>query len=141
DGVQKLRNLMTNLGMYRRPMFWSSAEPVYLNSRWVRTEHGGLLISKVKLGDSVVPGSTLGQVVNPINNEVYLVKAPYSGRLIGMALNQVVMPGYAAYHIGIEATEESLETTESNGTDKSGANGKVAPGVQKGIPEDVPEFE
>ncbi len=139
DGVQRLRNLMTNLGMYRRPMFWSNAEPVYLNSRWVRTEQGGLLISKVKLGDSVTPGTMLGQVVNPINNEIYLVKAPYSGRVIGMALNQVVMPGYAAYHIGIEATQDSLETTESNGTEKSdadgGMNNDAAPNVQKDEPE------
>jgi uncharacterized protein len=137
DGVQRIRNLMTNLGMYRRPMFWSSAEPVYLNSRWVRTEQGGLLISKVKLGDSVVPGATLGQVVNPINNEVYLVRAPFSGRVIGMALNQVVMPGYAAYHIGIETTEESLKITGGKDGEKPGVNGSPAPSE----PKDVPEFE
>jgi len=121
DGVERIRNLMTNMGMYQRPRFWSTTEPMYLNSRWVRTEHGGLLISSVKLGDIVKPGDELGKVVNPINNQIFPLTSPHAGRVIGMALNQVVMPGYAAYHIGIEATEASLETT--NG--KKPENGKA----------------
>ncbi|MFA5632523.1 MAG: succinylglutamate desuccinylase/aspartoacylase family protein [Porticoccaceae bacterium] len=122
DGVERIRNLMTNMGMYQRPRFWSTTEPTYLNSRWIRTEHGGLLISSVKLGDIVKPGDELGKVVNPINNQIFPLTSPHHGRVIGMALNQVVMPGYAAYHIGIEATEASLET--ANG-DKKPENGRT----------------
>jgi len=135
DGVQRIRHLMTSLGMYRQPKFWSSAEPVYLNSRWVRSEQGGLLISKIKIGDRVEPGSLLGNVVNPIDNAVYPVTSPHKGRVIGMAINQVVMPGYAAYHIGIEATEETLEPAEQkqNGTGK----GEEATPAQT----DLPEFD
>lgn len=122
DGVERIRNLMTNLGMYKRPRFWSAAEPIYLNSRWVRTEQGGLLISSVKLGDVVSPGDPLGKVVNPINNQTFPLISPYEGRVIGMALNQVVMPGYAAYHIGLDATEESIELDgrkNPSGTDEA----------------------
>jgi len=122
DGVERIRNLMTNMGMYQRPRFWSTTEPTYLNSRWVRTEHGGLLISSVKLGDIVKPGDELGKVVNPINNQIFPLTSPHNGRVIGMALNQVVMPGYAAYHIGIEATEASLEKTSG---DKKSENGRI----------------
>ncbi|MCK9505072.1 MAG: succinylglutamate desuccinylase/aspartoacylase family protein [Porticoccaceae bacterium] len=123
DGVERIRNLMTNLSMYKQPKFWSDAEPIYVNSRWVRSEQGGLLLSTVKVGDKVVPGDKLGDVVNPINNKIFPMVSPYKGRVIGMALNQVVMPGYAAYHIGIEATETSLELVEAK---PSGANGKPA---------------
>src|SRR5690606_21842255 len=77
DGVERIRTLMTNLGMYKRPRFWTNAERIYLNSRWVRTEQGGLLISKVKLGDKVANGDVLGNVVNPINNEVHPVISPH----------------------------------------------------------------
>ncbi len=30
--------------------------------------------------------------------------------LFGMAVNQVVIPGFAAYHIGIESTKEAMAT-------------------------------
>lgn len=135
DGVQRIRALMTNLGMYKRPMFWSDAEPVYVNSRWVRSEQGGLLISTVKVGDKVKPGDVLGNVVNPINNEVFPLVSPYRGRMIGMALNQVVMPGYAAYHIGLEATEESIELADGLRGDTS----KTA--TDKNKQADLPEMD
>ncbi|GIX31019.1 MAG: deacylase [Porticoccaceae bacterium] len=134
DGVARIRALMTNLGMYQRPRFWSEAEPVYYNSRWVRAEQGGFLISKVKLGDRVKRGDLLGNVVNPIDNRVHPLVSPYEGRVIGMALNQVVMPGYAAYHIGIEATEETLEPAE--GKPPQGAEGASPPALR-----DLPELD
>lgn len=138
DGVQRIRNLMTNLGMYKRPMFWSEAEPVYVNSRWVRSEQGGLLISNVELGDKVSPGDPLGRVVNPINNREYPVTSPHEGRVIGMALNQVVMPGYAIYHIGIAATRDTLEEQppphREDGAESDAARGEM-PEVE------YPEFD
>ncbi len=78
--------------------------PVYFESRWVRVNEGGVLMSGVRLGDLVVEGARLGTVTDPITNQVSDVIAPYSGRVLGMALNQVVLPGYAAFHIGIEST-------------------------------------
>lgn len=122
DGAQRIRNLMTNMGMYKRPLFWSTAEPLYLNSRWVRSDEGGLLISSIELGDSVEPGDELGKVINPVNNETFPLNSPFKGRVIGMAINQVVMPGYAVYHIGIEATEDSLELAEGTKRNASGSS-------------------
>ena len=140
DGVQRIRNLMTNMGMYRRPMFFSDAEPVYLNSRWVRSEQGGLLISKIQVGDKVKQGDLLGNVINPINNAVHPLKSPYNGRVIGMALNQVVMPGYATYHIGIEATEETLEPADQVVEDENGEPSTAA--EERGSRQkDLPEFD
>lgn len=122
DGVKRLRTLITNMGMYRRPLLWSSSTPVYQQSSWVRTEEGGLLISRIEVGDRVRSGDLLGKVVNPITNIEYQIKSPFDGQVIGMALNQVVMPGYAAYHIGMETTKESLEQTaaEEEAREKDG---------------------
>lgn len=137
DGVERLRSLLTNLGMYKRSIFWSNAEPVYLNSRWVRSELGGLLISKIKVGDAIEIGDQLGKVVNPINNQESLMISPFKGRVIGMAINQVVMPGYAVYHIGIEATEDSLEmSSPSKGI---GENGGPSQPAERRL--DLPEFD
>jgi len=55
----------------------------------------------------------LGRVVDPITNEHSEIRAPFAGRVLGMAVNQVVMPGYAAYHLGVRAEPASL--TEEDG--------------------------
>jgi len=63
----------------------------------------------------VLEGDILGKVVNPVTNDEYLIRSPYDGQVIGMALNQVVMPGYAAYHIGLKVSDpfsdESVTTS------------------------------
>jgi hypothetical protein len=40
------------------------------------------------------------------------LRSPYSGRIIGMARNQVVMPGFAAFHVGIQAEDVIPEPEE-----------------------------
>ena len=66
------------------------------------------MLSRVELGDTVDKGDILGNITDPITNEVAKLRASHDGRVIGMAVNQVVMPGFAAYHIGIRASEETL---------------------------------
>ena len=82
----------------------------------MRADNGGILLSEVKLGRRVKAGDQLGTVTDPITNVEQVIHAPSSGRVIGMALNQFVMPGYAAYHIGVEApTLEGLPSEPDNG--------------------------
>ncbi|MCL4792736.1 MAG: succinylglutamate desuccinylase, partial [Gammaproteobacteria bacterium] len=53
----------------------------------------------------------LGTVTDPISNEQNLIYTPLDGRVIGMALNQMVMPGFATFNLGIAASavpDESL---------------------------------
>ena len=59
-------------------------------------------------------GGALGTVTDPITNESSEITSPIAGRVIGMAVNQVVMPGFAAYHLGIETPENCLATTDDN---------------------------
>ena len=68
----------------------------------MRVDDGGILLSRAKLGEEVASGDVLGTVTDPISNERSIVFSPYEGRLIGMALNQVVIPGFAAFHIGLK---------------------------------------
>ena len=74
----------------------------------MRAERGGILFSVAELGDRVKKGDILGNVTDPITNEVSSIKAPFKGRIIGMTVNQVVMPGFAAYHLGIKASEKEI---------------------------------
>ena len=80
--------------------------PIFLDSRWVRANSGGLLISEVTLGQRVQSGQRLGRVIDPVANVERYILAPVAGRVIGMALNQSVLPGYAAFHLGTETSEQ-----------------------------------
>lgn len=102
--VKSLFTLLDNLQMYGRRSFWGNPEPAYYGSMWVRADKGGMLIGSVKLGKRVKQGDVLGTVTDPITNMKQEIKAPSAGRVIGMALNQFVMPGYAAFHLGVEAS-------------------------------------
>ena len=105
-GVRSLRSLMSHMSMDARASFWEEPRPVYYRSSWVRTDTSGILASRVALGDHVTEGELLGTVTDPITNQRTEIVSPFTGRVLGKALGQAVMPGFAAYHIGIAAPEE-----------------------------------
>ena len=60
-----------------------------------------------------------------MNNESTAIYSAYSGRIIGMARNQVVMPGFAAFHIGIQTgNAPDIVNTETDSVlhDEAGNN-------------------
>jgi predicted deacylase len=104
-GVKGVQTLLHTLGMVRKVRLWGESEPVYYSSSWVRANRGGILLADVVLGSTVREGDLLGTITDPMNNSSTRLFSPHSGRIIGMARNQVVMPGFAAFHIGIETAE------------------------------------
>jgi predicted deacylase len=110
-GVKGIETLVNTLGMIRKRRLWGDPEPVYYRSSWVRADNGGILLSDVSLGSTVRKGDLLGTITDPMNNARTEVRSPYAGRIIGMARNQVVMPGFAAFHVGIETDEAPVEET------------------------------
>jgi predicted deacylase len=110
-GVKGVQTLLHTLGMVRKVRLWGESEPVYYRSSWVRANRGGILLADVALGSTVREGDLLGTITDPMSNSSTRLFSPHSGRIIGMARNQVVMPGFAAFHIGIAA--ESVPTDES----------------------------
>ena len=73
------------------------------------TLNGGILLADVSLGSTVRKGDLLGTITDPMSNARTELRSPYSGRIIGMARNQVVMPGFAAFHVGIETSDVAEE--------------------------------
>ena len=119
QGVKSIQTLLHASDMAKTLSFWELRRgPVYYKSRWVRSVNGGILFSSVNLGDMVSQGTVLGTVTDPITNLSTDIVSPHNGKLIGMALNQVLYPGYAAYHIGLQAPaseaaeDETLEAGE-----------------------------
>jgi predicted deacylase len=132
-GVEGIRQLMTDLDMIEPAVDAEGApEPkpasappqkIYHRSRWVRVDEGGILLSRVRLGERIEEGTTLGAVTDPLSNERTVIFSPYAGRLIGMALNQVVIPGFAAFHIGMEDVGPAEAEEEVTAEDLEGDDG------------------
>jgi predicted deacylase len=115
-GVKSIETLVYTLGMIKRNRFWGEPEPVYYRSSWVRADNGGILLADVSLGSTVRKGTLLGTITDPMNNARTELRSPYSGRIIGMARNQVVMPGFAAFHVGIQTSEAPIDAAEDEAT-------------------------
>ncbi len=111
-GVKGIETLVYTLGMIKKNRFWGQPEPVYYRSSWVRADNGGILLADVSLGSTVRKGTLLGTITDPMNNARAEVRSPYAGRIIGMARNQVVMPGFAAFHVGIQTDEAPTDFIE-----------------------------
>ena len=112
-GVKGVETLLTTLGMVKKIRFWGEPEPVYYRSSWVRADNGGILLANVTLGSTVREGDLLGTITDPMSNAQTEVLSPWSGRVIGMARNQVVMPGFAAFHVGIQAEDVVIDQEQA----------------------------
>jgi hypothetical protein len=104
-GVKAIEALINHLDMIKRFRPFGEPQPVFYESTWVRAESGGILLADVGLGTIVAKGQRLGTVTDPIENRREIIEAPFRGRILGMAVNQVVMPGFAAFHVGRVASE------------------------------------
>ena len=117
-GVSSINHLLEHQGMYSRLFTWGEPDPIYYKSSWIRADRGGILFSKKKQGDMVKVDEILGTITDPITNETSDILSTVNGRIIGMAVDQFVMPGYGSYHIGIEASEEVLAEQGSTASDE-----------------------
>jgi len=130
-GVKGIETLLNTLGMVRKVSLWGEPEPVYYRSTWVRANRGGILLSDVDLGRRVSAGDLLGTITDPITNARTNIYAPTDGRVIGMALNQVVMPGYAAFHIGLPRPEPKSAEAAPTETGSSAGEADDAPPAEE----------
>ena len=105
EGVRGVLELLSRKGMLASGPRRGNRQEIYYRARWVRVNDGGILLSSVDLGDTVKVGDELGSVTDPISSDRSVVRSPYDGRVLGMALNQVVIPGFAAFHIGIRGDD------------------------------------
>jgi hypothetical protein len=80
----------------------------------------------------VIEGEVLGTVTDPVTNRRSEILSSHRGRILGMPLDQVVLPGFAIYHIGIQAPEEAL-IEEGQLTEESPNEDEPALGLGLGV--------
>lgn len=113
--VEAIDALMHHLGMVPDKPLEQEPQAVFYQSQWVRANSGGLLIADVRLGERVRRDQRLGVIVDPVRNTEREILSPLFGRVIGMARNQVVLPGFAAFHIGEETSAEQASDAAAAG--------------------------
>ena len=84
---------------------------VFLQTRWIRAEHGGLLELHVGIGSDVKKGDLIGTITDPLQNSRNEVRAKMDGHVIGAVMAPMVIPGLAVIHLGIAA--RNLDSTEA----------------------------
>lgn len=100
-GVQGVENIMAYLDMTGLTDEEIPDARIYERSKWIRTEigTGGFFFPTAKLGDSVEPGESLGRIVDPMTDVSVEVLSPIAGEVVGMAVPQPVLSGYALFHL------------------------------------------
>ena len=94
-------------------------QPTFYRSHWVRVNHGGILTSMVILGEIVERDALIGVSINPLTNERYEIRSPVAGRILGMARNQFMLPGFAAFHIGHLSEDTAPDESKNEGNEES----------------------
>jgi predicted deacylase len=132
-GVKGIETLLNTLGMLKKIRLWGESEPVYYRSTWVRANRGGILLADETLGSTVRQGDLLGTITDPMNNDSTKLYSPHSGRIIGMARNQVVMPGFAAFHVGIQTRDAPVGVSDNDpiGLPPDGENDDYVDGMSE----------
>jgi predicted deacylase len=102
EGVRGVRNVLIGQGMI--PGQASAPTPgdrIFSKTRWVRVPvgNGGVFYPVRKLGESVRQGDAIARIFDPFTDEQFDVPSPLAGRIIGMAVPQVVFSGYALVHV------------------------------------------
>ena len=106
-GVQGVENVMAYLGMTEQVERKVPDSRIYERSRWIRAARGqgGFFFPTADLGDVVQSGDMLGTIVDPFTDASFEVIAPLAGEIIGMAVPQPVLSGYALFHIAWHASD------------------------------------
>jgi predicted deacylase len=101
-GVEGVQNVMADLGMVKRTAKRRPSE-VYRKTAWVRAGDAiGVFLTSRNPGDYVDEGDLLGTVTDPVTEESAKIVAPREGRIIGMAVPQLALPGYGLFHLGFD---------------------------------------
>ena len=109
-GVHGIMNVMRHLEMLPGDSPEIPDHKVYQHTAWERVplRSGGFFFPDVELGSRVKVGQQLGHLVSPLDSKTTVIYATHSGIVIGMAKPQVVLSGYALFHLGFDSRDNQL---------------------------------
>lgn len=102
-GVRGVISVMRHIGSLppRKSKDRPHSTVVAHSSHWIRAAVGGILRTRVKLGQKVSPGQLLGYIGNPFGENRMEIVAKSEGIVIGMNHLPLVDEGNALFHIAL----------------------------------------
>ncbi len=104
SGVQGIESVMAHLDMIEGAEEMEVPESrIYTRTSWIRVPSGsgGYFFPTIELGMRVKKGDRLGTIVDPLTDRQTSIEATSDGEVIGMAMAQIVLSGYALIHLGL----------------------------------------
>ena len=120
-GLVGAYNVLAGLGMLDIPRREPRFQIVVRRADWVRADRGGIVDLRVKPGDLVYRGDTVGVITNPFGREVVSVTSHTTGVVLGTSTLPMVNPGDAVVHVG--RLTRTLATVERHA--QMGASGRA----------------
>jgi len=100
-GINGVFNVLEHFDMIKPRTSKLSTKTVELNQRqWIRAKTAGMLSLRIKNGDSVIKGQTLGYITDTYGESTLKVTAPHDGYIIAVNYFPIVSIGEAIFHIG-----------------------------------------
>jgi predicted deacylase len=122
-GVKGIINVMRAIGMLPKSRKAPGQEPVISNkTSWVRASRSGVFYKKASLGSLVHKGDQLGEINDPLGEDMEIIVAPFTGVVIGQLTLPLVHEGDALMNLAKvpdpDEAEELLDDFTSNLTDE-----------------------
>jgi predicted deacylase len=99
DGV---RSVFTEYDIYEQGAVrcpeWRTVIEGWSEKTWLRADSGGIVEMYPEQGDLVIEDETICRITNPFKSDATVVKAPFTGLLVGVLENPVVYPGNPLCH-------------------------------------------
>ena len=88
---------------------WRTVIEGWSEKTWLRADSGGIVEMYHNQGELVLEGETICRITNPFKSDESIVKAPFTGLLVGVLENPVVYPGNPLCHfVKIDDMEKSI---------------------------------
>ncbi|MEW5760097.1 MAG: succinylglutamate desuccinylase/aspartoacylase family protein [Candidatus Thermoplasmatota archaeon] len=110
-GLQGVMNVLYQLNMLDGKKLEAPFQVVVKKTEWVRADRGGIIEMKTKPRKLEYEGDELCTVTNPFGKEVDVVRAPFTGMVVGVTTLPLVAPGSPICHM--VKLDDSLKLVES----------------------------
>ncbi len=86
---------------------------VVRRSRWLRASESGIIRTVKALGDTVTKREVIAYINSPLEDEIFQIRAPYDGIIIGKSEIPLIQEGDAVFHIAkfgnLDAADKKIE--------------------------------
>ncbi|ELZ33182.1 deacylase [Halorubrum tebenquichense DSM 14210] len=111
--LEGVRSVFAEYGIYQQETVrwpgWRTVIGDWSEKTWLRADSGGIVEMYYEQGELVHEGEVICRITNPFKSDATVVKAPFTGLLVGVLENPVVYPGNPLCHfIKIEETQERI---------------------------------